>query len=407
MASFHLCNSRANIHQTQTEFSAATASTSTSTPRITGLATNPFKLKSTKLQSLRLRCLPQTYAHLAGQLDKPLEKSTFSSTRCIKQDSPLKIGIIGLGAFGQFLAEAFQRQGHSVLATSRSDYSVYCTEHNIEYFRHLDGLCDAQPDVLLVCSSIVSTEKVVSGIPFHKLKPDTIIADVLSVKQFAKNLLLDVVPSGFGVLCTHPMFGKFSGKNSWEGLRFVYEKVRINGESSIQQKKAEQFLDIFQDEGCRMIEMSCEEHDRYAAESQFVTHTIARILSNMNVQPTPIDTKGYETLMELTKNTVSHGSDLYDGLFLYNQHSVEQIQNLEKAFDEVKKTLFAKLRDSMRPEMEETISVEEPAKPVQSYHFLPSSEKVLKDVSSFSMIPEHDNHEVSVELEKQLYHSAL
>ena len=28
--------------------------------------------------------------------------------------------------------------------------------------------------------------------------------------------------------------------------------------------------------GCRMVEMSCEEHDRYAAGSQFLTHTVGR-----------------------------------------------------------------------------------------------------------------------------------
>lgn len=366
---------------------------------IANFIASPLKLKSSELPSLCMKNLPQTRAHIVNQLDTSPETCTS------KQDFPLKIGIIGLGAFGQFLAKAFQRQGHTVLATSRSDYSEYCTEHDIEFFQHLDGLCDAQPDVLVVCSSILSTEKVVRGIPFHKLKPDTIIADVLSVKQFAKNLLLDVVPSGFGILCTHPMFGKFSGKNTWEGLRFVYEKVRINTGNSIQEQKAEQFLDIFQDEGCRMIEMSCEEHDRYAAESQFVTHTIARILSNMNVQATPIDTKGYETLVELTKNTVSHGSDLYDGLFLYNVNSAAQIRNLEEAFDKVKKSLFAKLRDSMRPEMEE--AVEEPALPVRSYQFLPSSEKALKDVSSFSMISEQDNLDVSAGHGKEVYHAAL
>ena len=58
--------------------------------------------------------------------------------------------------------------------------------------RSLDALCEEQPDVLLVCSSILSTEAVVRAIPFGKLRPDTIVADVLSVKQFPRNLLLEV-----------------------------------------------------------------------------------------------------------------------------------------------------------------------------------------------------------------------
>lgn len=383
MASVQLCNHpTTNLHQAQIK--------TPSNPRIANIQ-KLFCLKSSKLCSCRVRSLRQGHAQIISHHEKSSAPPIPTSRK--QQESPLKIGIIGLGPFGQFLANAFQRQGHRVLGTSRSDYSEYCKEHGIEFYQHVDSLCEAQPDVLLVCSSIVSTEKVVRGIPFHKLHPDTIIADVLSVKQFPKNLLMEVVPSGFGILCTHPMFGKFSGKNSWEGLRFVYDKVSIS-ENSVQEKKCEQFLDIFQDEGCRMVEMTCEEHDQYAAESQFVTHTVARILSNMNLEATPIDTKGYETLMELTQNTVSHGSDLYDGLFLYNVNSAKQIKKLESAFDAVKQNLFAKLRESFARQIEEAESTEKTVVP-QPSQFLPSSEKVLKDVSSFSMVHKEEQHNAS------------
>ncbi|KAF5199108.1 Arogenate dehydrogenase 2 protein [Thalictrum thalictroides] len=273
--------------------------------------------------------------HIINHIDNSMEPSVSSST--IVQEFPLKIGIIGLGEFGQFLAQAFKRQGHNVLGTSRSDYTQFCHENGIEFFRNVNALCEAEPDVLLVCSSIVSTESVVRGIPFHKLKPDTIIVDVLSVKQFPKNLLLDVVPSEFGILCTHPMFGKFSGKNRWEGLRFVYEQVRI-AENTVQQRKCEQFLNIFQDE---------------------------------------------------TKNTASHSSELYEGLFLFNTNTTKQIEKLDKAFDTVKQNLFGKLRATIRKQMEVSVSIEktkEAAAAAQPSHFLPINEDV-KDLSSFSFIP--------------------
>ncbi|KAF9601326.1 hypothetical protein IFM89_018754 [Coptis chinensis] len=319
MASYHLSNTIANFNQTDSKLPAMTVSAGTS---ITSTTTTPFKLNSSKLCSTGLQHLPQGHSQIINHIENSQEPSTRASSSS-SQQFHLRIGIVGLGAFGQFLAKAFQRQGHHVLGTSRSDYSDYCQEQGIIFFQDLNGLCEAQPDVLLACSSILSTEDIVRGIPFHKLKSNTILADVLSVKEFPKKLFLDVVPKDFGILCTHPMFGKYSGKNSWEGLRFVYDKVRI-AENSIQQRKCEQFLNIFQDQGCRMVEMSCEEHDQYAAESQFITHTIARILSNMNLGSTPINTKNFETLMELTENTVSHGSDLYDGLFMYNVNAPKQ-----------------------------------------------------------------------------------
>ena len=32
-------------------------------------------------------------------------------------------------------------------------------------------------------------------------------------------------------------------------------------------------MQFFSSQGCRMVEMTCEEHDRIAASTQFITHT--------------------------------------------------------------------------------------------------------------------------------------
>ncbi|KAG8075567.1 hypothetical protein GUJ93_ZPchr0006g46399 [Zizania palustris] len=268
----------------------------------------------------------------------------------------LRVGIVGFGNFGQFIAAGIQRQGHAVLATSRSDYSDYCARHGIRFFATVEALCEARPDVLLLCSSILSTEAVVRTIPFHKLHPDTVVADVLSVKQFPRNLLLQILPPGFGIVCTHPMFGPESGKNGWNGLPFVYDKVRV-AQDGDQAAKCEQFLSMFEREGCRMVEMSCAEHDRYAAGSQFITHTIGRILAQLDLKSTPINTKGYETLLKLSENTVSDSFDLYYGLFMYNVNATEQMDNLEMAFEKVKQMLYGRLHDLLRKQIVERVPI--------------------------------------------------
>ena len=56
--------------------------------------------------------------------------------------------------------------------------------------------------------------------------------------------------------------------------------------------RVDTLLEIFEDEGCRMVEMSCEEHDRVAATSQFVTHTVGRVLGELGLESTEINTKG-------------------------------------------------------------------------------------------------------------------
>jgi len=106
-----------------------------------------------------------------------------------------------------------------------------------------------------------------------------------------------------------------------------------------------------------MVEMSCAEHDRYAAGSQFITHTIGRVLSQLNLKTTPINTKGYESLLQLTHNTVSDSFDLYYGLFMYNINATEQLDNLERAFESVRQMLYGRLHDLLRKQIVERVPV--------------------------------------------------
>ncbi len=68
-----------------------------------------------------------------------------------------------------------------------------------------------------------------------------------------------------------------------------------------------------------MVEMTCEEHDKLAASSQFITHTVGRMLGRMSLPDTEINTRGYESLLSLVRNTTNDSFDLYYGLFMYNE----------------------------------------------------------------------------------------
>lgn len=90
-----------------------------------------------------------------------------------------------------------------------------------------------------------------------------------------------------------------------------------------------------------MVEMTCEEHDCHAAASQFITHTTGRLLAELAPQTTPINTKGYDSLLQLVANTTGDSFDLYCGLFYYNSFSKAQLKKLEHGLTRVKESLFA------------------------------------------------------------------
>jgi arogenate dehydrogenase (NADP+), plant len=91
-----------------------------------------------------------------------------------------------------------------------------------------------------------------------------------------------------------------------------------------------------------MIDMSCELHDQYAANSQFITHLTGRILWQQNLSPTPIDTKGFQTVLNLVENTCKDSFDLFFGLYFYNTYASSQLQNIREALAQVERQLAAK-----------------------------------------------------------------
>ncbi|KAL4333954.1 hypothetical protein GQ457_07G032420 [Hibiscus cannabinus] len=266
------------------------------------------------------------------------------------QSTSLKIAILGFGNFGQFLSKTFLRHHHTLLAYSRTNYTDLANQLGVSFYSDPNDLFEQHPDVVLLSTSILSTETLLQKLPFQRLRRNTLFVDVLSVKEFPRNLFLKYLPPDFDILCTHPMFGPESAKASWAGLPFVYDKVRIGDEEN-RVTRCDKFLGIFEKEGCRMVEMSCMEHDKYAAGSQFVTHTMGRVLEKFGLESSPINTKGYETLLNLVENTKGDSFDLYYGLFMYNQNALEQLERLDMAFESIKKDLFGRLHEVYRKQL--------------------------------------------------------
>ncbi|GAB5362778.1 hypothetical protein AAMO2058_000827800 [Amorphochlora amoebiformis] len=256
-----------------------------------------------------------------------------------KPKAGMSILIVGFGTFGQFLAKTFVSQGHKVYGCSRGNKYAKVAESLGVVYKSLDDIkhfFTLNLDCILISVSIKSFEKVVKSLPWHLLKEEdeTVVVEVCSVKIHPKTVLLQEVPKTVDILCTHPMFGPESGKYGWKGLPFMYDCVRISNRIN-----CDRFLQSFQEEGCRMYQMSCELHDAYAASSQFITHTTGRVLSKLGLKSTPINTKGFESLLKLVETTCRDSFDLYEGLYRHNQHSKQQLALMRKAFDELEDTL--------------------------------------------------------------------
>ena len=57
---------------------------------------------------------------------------------------------------------------------------------------------------------------------------------------------------------------------------------------------------------------------------------IGRILWQQNLSPTPIDTKGFQTVLNLVENTCKDSFDLFFGLYFYNSYATAQLQKIRE-----------------------------------------------------------------------------
>ena len=335
----------------------------------------------------RLEDLKRQEAELARRL-AALRREKLEALR----DRPLTIGVIGFGRFGQFIARTFAAHGR-VVVTSRSDYTDIANGMGVKYVPLTDpeSFLAEDLDVIVVAVSILSFEGTVRALAPHLAAylerrqqggeggHGPLVVDVLSVKEHPRTVLIDLLPPECDILCTHPMFGPDSGKNGWSGLTFVYERTRIDGVLLDQDAEAEaaaaaavgspppspssafveagsgkrhdvggttmahvegmdrmeRFLSIWEEEGCRMVPMSCSAHDSFAANSQFITHLMGRILGSQGLKRTPIDTKGFESVLKLVGTTTADSFDLFYGLYKYNKNSLGTIHNLQASLQNV------------------------------------------------------------------------
>jgi arogenate dehydrogenase (NADP+) len=235
------------------------------------------------------------------------------------------VGVIGLGQFGKFWAKVLKND-HEVLVSDHRDVSALAEELSVRALS-LPELC-AEAEVIFLCVPINRIELVVRTIK-PLLKPGTLVLDTCSVKVYPAQILeKHLAPvNQIELIATHPMFGPQSGAHGIFGLSIMMCPLKVSKEHY------QEWYTYFQGLGLNIAEMSPEEHDRHAAYSQGVTHYIGRVLGQMDLRETPIDTRGYKTLRAVVRDTCNDTWELFHDLQSFNPYTKEMRLRLEAALD--------------------------------------------------------------------------
>mmetsp|Transcript_18844 Transcript_18844/g.32417 ORF Transcript_18844/g.32417 Transcript_18844/m.32417 type:complete len:765 (+) Transcript_18844:161-2455(+) len=245
----------------------------------------------------------------------------------------LNIGIVGYGAFGQYLSK--QMAGHhNVRCVDPVDKMKQAEENNVEYFpafemsKFLQGL-----DVVIISVPMIELEDTLESLPLEKLR-NKLVVEVCSLNVYPRTLLTRMLPPEADILCCNPMFGP---DLPLDGVPVVYEKARIRDT-----RRADCFLSIFERARCQMVEMASEDHDAYVADAEFVTHLTGRLLDRNLLPVSPVSSKEYAALCDVAGMTANDPFDMFYGMFKYNDRAKELLNTMRDNLASVERKLAAK-----------------------------------------------------------------
>tara|TARA_B110000881_G_scaffold219626_1_gene242061 strand:- start:5747 stop:6457 length:711 start_codon:yes stop_codon:yes gene_type:complete len=230
------------------------------------------------------------------------------------------VGIIGYGRFGKVLATILQK-GFSI---NIYDVKPSNSLDNISFVT-LDEVLNER--VIFIAVPIHNFENLLKIIS-KAIKINRTIIDVCSVKIHTAKVMLKYLPSGVGILSSHPMFGPDSILTN-EKLKMMMHRTRdCHNQYSFWEK-------YFKDQNIEILNMSPEKHDKLAARTQGITHFLGRSLKKFGISKTNIDTQGFRVLLNLVDQTCNDSWELYSDLQSYNPYTKDMIHRLKKSFEEV------------------------------------------------------------------------
>lgn len=237
------------------------------------------------------------------------------------------IGLLGHGAFGAFLEEVINRFSPQVKIKI---HSSHVAEDNTRFFEEAD-VCKC--DVLVICCAIRDFEATLRRLlPF--IPTTTIIMDVATVKSHTTKLLKELAGDRPHI-SSHPMFGP-EGYKKTNGDMTGYRLVITD--STIPVPDLDRLKVFLNSLGLIILEMTADEHDRYLAESLFLTHYIGQTIKHAGFKRTPIDSVSFGYLMDAVES-VQNDERLFHDVYRFNPYCQAVADNFNQSQDSVYKNL--------------------------------------------------------------------
>lgn len=242
----------------------------------------------------------------------------------------LSMGVIGVGAFGEFMLKHIIPYFDVRVYDAFRDLSDVAEIYNVDVVPLREA---ASSDIVVFAVPVRELEKTVEGVlPF--LHEGQLVLDLCSVKCKPVDVLKRLVPEGIDIVSLHPLFGPQSGKNGISGLNVTLCPVRGDRDGIVAHFLREKFnLNVF--------ETTPENHDREMAYVQGLTHMMCRVFLRMDVPEIHQKTKTYNHLMDMIELIRYDSEELFLAIQRDNPFVHETTDRFFSAVREIEEKLNA------------------------------------------------------------------
>ena len=238
------------------------------------------------------------------------------------------VSIYGYGRFGKFWADLL-KENFQVKVFSRRGLQSQEVSPDLE-------ICDEKEiyncDAIFYCVAISALQDVLKEAKPH-CSQETVFFDTCSVKVLPARWMKEHLPKGSRIIATHPMFGPDSYQQTERQLPMVMCNI------SAEKELCNSWANYFSSLSLQIQNMTPEEHDKMTASSQGITHYIGRVLGDLQLQPSPIDTHGYKQLLKIIEQTCNDSRQLFLDLQNYNPYANEILENLNQSIEKISQAL--------------------------------------------------------------------
>lgn len=242
------------------------------------------------------------------------------------------LGVIGVGAFGEFMLPHLAPYFQTITVYDRMRNLASLTLPHRVQVGTLNEVCAR--DIVVLCVPIQSMEATTKEIALL-LHSGQLVMDLCSIKTGPTQILNRELPDFVEIVSLHPLFGPQSGRNGIEGMNITLCDVRSSRAACVREFLCENLkLTVF--------EKTPDEHDREMAYVQGLTHLVAKVFTLIDIPEIQQKTKTYSLLSEMIEMIRYDSEDL----FLAIQRENPYVQSTKNSFFDAVKQLEEKLSRS-------------------------------------------------------------